>query len=266
MRFAISDGEMEYDTTGPRTGLPIIFVHGFPFSKALWAPQVEALKKEFYVITYDVRGHGDSNVGSGQYTVEHFVDDLIGLLDHLKISRAVMAGLSMGGYIILRAAERNPDRVRGLVLCDTRSEADNNEGKLRRATQARSVKIFGMKAFTEPFLKTVLAEKTFQRSPQVVELVRSIVGKTSPAAVIGTLIALAGRTDTTPSLYNIHVPVLLLVGQYDGLTPSSVAHAMKVKIPQSEMHIIPDAGHLSNLENPAEFNKHLLSFLKKIAS
>ncbi len=264
MRYATNDGEIDYDVAGPRTGIPVVFIHGFPFSKATWAPQVELLKKDFYVVTYDVRGHGASDTGSGQYTVEGFVDDLIGLLDHLKISRAVIVGLSMGGYIALRAVQRNPDRIRGLVLCDTKSEGDNNEGKLKRAVQVKSVRMFGMKMFTEPFLKTVFYEKTFQTSPGVVEMVRAIVQQTAPAAVMGTLIALAARTDTTASLYSINIPVLILVGQYDALTPPSAAHAMKVKIPGAHLHIISGAGHLSNLENPAEFNSHLSTFLKNI--
>jgi len=266
MQYAARDCKLEYDAAGTTAGLPVVFVHGFPFNKAMWGPQVEVLNKEFYVITYDVRGHGASDVGTGQYTVEQFVDDLIGLLDYLKITSAVIAGISMGGYIALRAAERNPDRVRGLILCDTRSESDNNDAKIRRAAQVRSVRMFGMRTFTEPFLKTVLAPETFRRSPEVVTLVRSMVENTSPTAVIGTLIALAARTDTTGFLHKIRVPVLLLVGENDALTPSSTVQEMHVKISHSETHIIAGAGHLSNLENPAEFNQHLLDFLKKIPS
>lgn len=265
MRFSTNEGEIDYDVVGPRTGTPVVLIHGFPFSKLTWGPQVAALRKTCYVVTYDVRGHGASDVGSGQYTVEGFVDDLIGLIDHLKIPRAVLVGLSMGGYIALRAAERNPDRIRGLVLCDTKSEGDNNEGKIKRAVQVKSVRMFGMKMFTEPFLRTVFYEQTFQTSPGIVQMVRSIVQQTPPAAVIGTLIALAARTDTTPSLYSINVPVLILAGQHDALTPPSAANAMKVKIPGAIMHIIPEAGHLSNLERAEEFNSNLITFLGTVS-
>jgi len=264
MRLNLLGTGINYDVDGTRTHPPVIFIHGFPFSKEMWKTQVEFLKKEYYVITYDVRGHGSSDVGDGQYTLEYFVDDLIGLLDHLKINKTAAVGLSMGGYITLRAAERNPERFRALVLCDTRSEADNNEGKIKRAAQAKSVKTEGMKKFSEAFVKTVFYSKTFENNPASVSSIRQIIENTSPLAVAGTLTALAARTDATSSLYNIKIPVLLLVGQHDTLTPPSASNAMRQKIPNSLMHIIPDAAHLSNVENPSEFNSKLLQFLKSI--
>lgn len=264
MRFTSEGFGIEYAIEGHRTGLPVVFIHGFPFSKEMWKPQIDALKKDHYLITYDVRGHGASDVGDGQYTVECFVDDLIGLLDHVKVSRAVVVGLSMGGYIALRAIERNPERFRALVLCDTRSEADGNEGKIKRAQQAKTVKSGGMKKFAETFLKAVFHEATFQTNPQAVEMIRDMIERSSPLAVAGTLTALAARTDTTSSLYNIKVPTLIVVGKHDMLTPPSASHAMKEKIPSAALHIIPGAAHLSNLENPEEFNARLEKFLKAI--
>jgi 3-oxoadipate enol-lactonase len=264
MRFTTHDTGIEYETDGPRTGIPVVFIHGFPFNKSMWKPQVEALKNNHYVITYDLRGHGASDAGDGQYTVEQFVDDFIGLLDHLKLSKVVAAGLSMGGYVALRAAERHPDRFRGLVLCDTRSEADGNDGKIKRANQVKAVKNEGLKKFAESFLKAAFYEKTFEENPQAVETIRTVIESSSPLAVSGTLIALAARTDTTSSLFTIKVPTLILVGQHDAITPPSASHAMKEKIPNSELHIIPKAGHLSNLENPEEFNLHLIQYLNKL--
>ena len=264
MKFKRDQISIEYEVEGPRTGIPVIFIHGFPFNKSMWKLQVDVLKKDYYVITYDVRGHGASDVGDGQYTVEYFVDDLIGLLDHIKISRAVVVGLSMGGYIALRAIERNPERIRGIALCDTRSEADNNEGKVKRANQALAVQTKGIKEFADGFVKAVFYEKTFETNPQAVEMILQMIERSDPKAVAGTLIALAARTDSTPALYRIAVPTLILVGQHDAITPPSAAHAMKEKIPNAELHLIPKAGHLSNLEQPEEFNQHLLNFLKRI--
>lgn len=263
MQTTIEGIRIEYDDLGPSSVLPVVFIHGFPFSKEMWKPQVEASKNDHRVITYDVRGHGASDVGDGQYTVEYFVDDLIGLLDHLKLSTVAAVGLSMGGYIALRAVERHPERFRNLVLCDTRSEADGGEAKIRRSQQANTAKTDGMKKFAEGFIKAVFYEKTFQANPQIVEMIRGIIEKTSPITVAGTLIALAARTDTTASLPSIKVPTLILVGQYDALTPPAASQAMKEKIPNAEMHIIPDAAHMSNLENPTEFNRHLINFLNK---
>ncbi len=264
MKASIQGTGIDYTIEGPRTGIPVIFIHGFPFDRNIWKPQTEVLKNRFYTISYDIRGFGASDLGDGQYTVELFVDDLIGLLDHLKIGRGVLVGLSMGGYIALRAAERNPERVRGLVLCDTRSEADSNEGKIRRADQARNLKQEGTKEFARTFVGGLFYEKTFAEKPEIVESIRTTIERTSPLSIAGTLIALAGRTDTTPALYNIRVPTLILVGRHDGLTPVSASTAMREKIPGAEMHIIPHAAHLSNLENPEEFNLHLLNFLNKL--
>jgi 3-oxoadipate enol-lactonase len=186
------------------------------------------------------------------------------LLDYLRIEKAVVVGLSMGGYIALRAIERNPERFKGLVLCDTRSEADTNEGKIKRATSIQSVKTDGVKKYAEGFVKAVFASQTFEKNPEAVKFIRQIIEKTSPTAIAGTLLALASRTDTTESLSKITVPTLILVGEHDALTPVSSARLMNEKIRRSELHVISNAAHLSNLENPEEFNKHLSGFLRRI--
>jgi 3-oxoadipate enol-lactonase len=264
VRF-LNDGiGMEYEVAGPRTGVPVVLIHGFPFNRHMWKPQVGELKQHHYVVTYDIRGFGESDAGDGQYSVEYFVDDLISLLDHLRIPRAVAAGLSMGGYIALRAIERHPDRFRGLILADTRSEPDTNEGKVKRAEQARSLKKEGMKKFADSFLPGVFDPETPNKRPEVVRMVRTMIESASPAAAAGTLIALAARTDTTPALYNINVPSLILVGRHDSITPPAAASAMKGKMREAELQIISGAGHLSNLENPEEFNRHILKFLNKL--
>src|SRR2546422_2762193 len=144
----------------------------------------------------------------GQYTIEYFVDDLIALLDHLKIPRAVAVGLSMGGYVVLRAVERRPDRFRALVLSDTRSEADNNEGKIRRAVQALAVKKDGMKKFADSFLGSVFYPGTMEKLPETVQLIRRIIESTSPVAAAGTLIPLPRRTHTTPAPFTMTIPRL----------------------------------------------------------
>lgn len=262
MRFEAAGAAIEFETAGPRDAVPVVFVHGFPFSRAMWKPQVDALKADHYTVAYDVRGHGASAVGDGQYTLELFVDDFVGLLDHLRLKTVVGVGLSMGGYILLRAIERHPGRFRGLVLADTRSEADGNEGRVKRARQAAAIRAGGLAAFADDFLKAVFAGTTLAGNPGVVASIRSVIEATSPLAVAGTLIALAGRTDSTASLYRIAVPTLVLVGREDSVTPPSAAQAIRDKIPGAEMHVIPAAGHLSNLENPGEFNARLAKFLK----
>jgi pimeloyl-ACP methyl ester carboxylesterase len=223
--------------------------------------QIELLKDRNRVIAYDIRGHGKSGVGDGQYMLEFFVDDLIGLLDHLKVPKAQLCGLSMGGYIALRTIERNPERVSSLILCDTGPQADSNEAKLRRAVSIRSVKTDGVNAFAETFLKAVFAPGSFQSKPGEVEMIRRIIQSNSEIGICGTLLALAGRTDTTEALSRINVPTLILVGELDKVAPPNLSVLMHDKIRNSELYVLPNAAHLSNLENPAEFDKQLTNFL-----
>ncbi len=252
---------MHIEENGPAAALPVVFIHGFPFNSTMWKPQVEALKKTYRTIVYDVRGHGRSDAGDGQYTIELFADDLTTILDERRIGKAVVVGLSMGGYIALRFAERSPERLKGLVLCDTRSDADSNEAKIRRAAQMRAVKEHGTRAFAEEFVKAVLAPETFRDKPDIVKSVEGMIEHNPVAGIAGTLLALASRTDTTQSLPKLNVPVLIAVGEADAATPPGLAFAMHERIPGSEVVVIPHAGHLSTLENPDVFNPALKKFL-----
>lgn len=262
LKIEINNNELFYEEHGSPTGKTIVFIHGFPFNHEMWRAQIELLKGHYRVIAYDVRGHGQSAVGDGQYMVEFFVDDLISLLDHLKVERAILCGLSMGGYITLRAVERSPERFQAMVLCDTSSEADTNEAKLRRAATVQAVKRDGVKTFAETFVKSVFASETFDKKPDVVQFIKRIIESTSPTAISGTLLALAARSETTSSLPKMKIPALIMVGEQDKLTPPSISEMMHGKLPTSELHVIPKAAHLSNLENPDEFDRHLLRFLE----
>ena len=248
--------------TGQPNAPTVVFIHGFPFNHTMWQEQVALCEPSFRTITYDQRGHGLSGTGNGQYIFEFFVDDLMGLMDHLKIETAVLCGLSMGGYVALRAAERHPERVRGLVLCDTRSEGDSDAAKLKRAADLRLIQEQGLELFAEKFTKNVLAPSTL-KDVALVDRVRRMILSNPTVGVQGSLIALATRTDTTPSLSRIQVPALILVGEKDPITPPSAASAMHERIPSSELAVIPNAGHLSNLENPGEFNRCLQNFLAR---
>ena len=265
MHTTINGATIHYIEAGSPTGLPVVFVHGFPFSHEMWRDQVNATANNFRAIAYDVRGHGLSDVGDGQYTIEAHVDDLIGLLDHLRITAAVLVGLSMGGYITLRALERNPGRVRAAVLCDTRSEADTNDAKVGRFTSIAGIKKNGSAQFVEGFLNRLFAPESFSKRPDAVAFIRTIMERTPPLSLTGTLLALAARTDTTTSLAKISVPVLILVGEHDPITPPSASESMHRAIPGSEMHVVAGAAHMSNLENPAFFNETLLAFLKRLS-
>jgi 3-oxoadipate enol-lactonase len=264
MNASINGIDSYFIDAGNPTAQPVVLIHGFPFSHEMWNQQIELLKKDYRVIAYDVRGHGRSGVADGQYTIEFFVDDLIGLMDHLKIEKAVICGLSMGGYVALRAVERNPERLQALILCDTQSIADSNEGKLKRAASIRSIRTNGVNAFAEGFVKAVFAPASLSTKLDKVEMITKIIQSNSSLGICGTLLALAARTDTTASLTGINVPTLILVGEHDALTPPRASQEMNEKIPNSEFHIIANAAHMSNLENPEAFDGHLRNFLANL--
>lgn len=252
--------------SGSSQGLAVIFIHAFPLNHRMWEPQFRVLPSNCYGVTYDVRGHGRSEAGDGQYTIEFFVDDLIAILDDLKINQAVLCGLSLGGYIALRATERYPDRVLGLVLCDTKSDADQNEAKIKRAASIFTVKTSGVDAFASRFIESVLTEATLKNKPDITNFVLQMIQENSVLGISGTLLALAARTETTSALHKITVPVLIMVGEQDKITPPSVSEAMFKALPNAQIFTVPHAAHLSNLENPNFFNEKLLSFLKQFSS
>jgi 3-oxoadipate enol-lactonase len=267
MLAAVNGTNLYFNDIGKSESLPIVLIHGFPFSSEMWKGQMQVLqdiKKNLRVITHDLRGHGQSDVGDGQYSIELLVDDLIALLDYLKITKTILCGFSMGGYIALRAIERNPDRFNALILCDTMSAADSDEAKIRRANSIKLVKKEGVGRFAEGFLKAVFAPKTFDIHPSIIDETRRMVLSNSPLGICGALLAMAGRTDTTEALSKINVPTLILVGEHDAVTPPSAAKNMHDRIPNSKLHLIENAGHMSNLENPVMFNKHLTNFLDGI--
>ncbi|MBI4424289.1 MAG: alpha/beta fold hydrolase [Elusimicrobia bacterium] len=251
--------ELGYEDRGG-SGVPLVLIHAFPLDRRMWEPQAP-LAARARLIAYDVRGFGESPGGDGQYPFELLVDDLLGLLDHLKLPSAILCGLSMGGYLALRAAERAPERVRGLILADTKSEADGDEAKLKRAAALLAIKRGGLAPFADGFLKGALSPKTLAERPQVAERVRGLILDNAPSGVCAALLAMAARTDTTAALARLSLPALVLVGEHDALTPPDAARALSAALKGSRLELLPAAGHLSNLENPAAFNAAVSRFL-----
>ncbi|MGA9119899.1 MAG: alpha/beta fold hydrolase [Bacteroidota bacterium] len=264
MHIVVNGANLLVDQSGNAAGMPVVFIHGFPFSHAMWDAQVQAAGRFFRTVAYDIRGHGMSDVGDGQYTIEGHVDDLFALLTALDIDRPVIVGLSMGGYIALRALERDQTRFCAAVLCDTRSEADSNEAKLKRFAAAGEVKRSGSEAFAKEFTGVVFAPGAEDRIPEAVQKIRSIIAHTPPLSIAGTQLALASRTDTTAALPSFNLPVLILVGEHDRTTPVTAAEAMHAQIPGSQLFVVPRAAHMSNLENPEFFNARLMRFLEEV--
>ena len=240
---------------------PIIFVHGFPFDHFMWDEQVKALGGDYYCIRYDIRGLGSSPAGDGQFTMEMFVDDLEIIIEELKLDRPIICGLSMGGYISLRAIERMQEKFSALILCDTKSAADDNEGKLKRAGAIKQINSGGFESFIDAFVLNCFGEQFVKGKKNEYDTVVKRSKKNSPLGVKGCLLAMACRTDTTSYLSKIKIPTLVVCGSEDKLTPPSVMKLMADQIPNSKFITVEGAGHMIPIENPQLVNKSIKDFL-----
>jgi 3-oxoadipate enol-lactonase len=246
---------------GAPAGLPLVFINAFPLTHSMWQAQWEDLPSRVRAIGYDTRGFGKSPLGEGPSTMETFVEDLRGLLDEKQIETAVLCGLSMGGYTALRFVEKYPERVRALVLCNTRSQADNEAAKLKRQENIRLVQTEGALAFAKRFVPAAISEETRKQKPELETFLTEMIAAQDPRAIVGALQAMLSRTDTTAALVAIRAPTLVLHGEKDALIPVEEGKAMAMRISGAHFEAIPGAGHLSNLEAPQTFNNELNSFL-----
>src|SRR5690606_10040493 len=239
----------------------IIFIHGFPFNKNTWIPQLQDLPPSIQGIAVDVRGHGNTTSGHGFFSIDVFANDLLIFIKTLGLEKVVVCGVSMGGYIALRAFEINADLFSGLVLSDTHSFADTDEGKIKRFASIESVLKHGKRSFSIGFVPKVFSEKSIQQKPNAVKLVKSSIRRNTESNICATLLALAARTDTTKTLKKIKIPVLMIRGEEDTIVSNEQVKAMELLIPDVRYVEVPDCGHLPNLENPTRFNGEIRNFL-----
>ena len=247
--------------SGNRT---VVFIHGFIFDSSLWMRQIPALQDEYTIIVPDLRGFGDSTECDGMVTLESYVDDVITLIRELKLEKPVISGLSMGGYVALRLAEREPDLAQALVLFDTRATADTNEAKLKRAGGVRVIKSGGLKFYTTALMESVFFDDFKINEP---EEFRGFIDRGStikPEGPVGALLAMMGRTDTTSFLETTALPVLAICGEHDTLTPPAEMASMMKNVKNGELHIIRGAGHAAPFENPEACNAVLKDFLSRV--
>ncbi len=241
---------------------PIIFIHGFPFNKSMWKDQVTLLSADHRVVAYDVRGHGGSQAGVEEFTVDRFADDLFLLMDALSIDQAVVCGLSMGGYIVLNALSKQRERIAGLILADTQCAADTEEGKDKRRKTIAFIRKNGLKDYAEESMKNLFAPQSFTDKKEQVAFVKNMILHTDAETICKTLEALATRSETCSTLDRITIPAQVLVGAEDKVTPLAAAQKMHGLITGSQLHVIDGAGHMSNLENLTAFTEHIKAFLK----
>jgi 3-oxoadipate enol-lactonase len=248
---------IHYEVEG--SGPWVVLSHSLACSGRMWDEQVEALKTRYTVLRFDTRGHGASDAPAGAYTLEQMADDLHGLLAAAGGQRPHFVGLSMGGMIGMSYALAHPGAFRSLVLCDTTSRIPP-EAQPVWADRIATAQQTGMEPLVEPTLKRWFTEPFLAQRGPVIDRVAQMIRSTPPVGYAGCCQAIA-RLDLTDRLRAIHCPVQVIVGEQDVGTPVAMSRAIHAAIPGSELVILPQASHLSNLEQPAAFNAALLDFL-----
>jgi pimeloyl-ACP methyl ester carboxylesterase len=254
----VNDTEIAFDDIG--SGLPLVFLHAFPLNRTMWEPQVGALVAEARCIPIDFRGFGDS-AASPPYTMDRYADDVVAVLDALSIERAVVVGLSMGGYVAFALWRRHPSRIRGLVLADTRAAADSPNGLEQRRETIRIAETQGTTAIANTQIAGLVGKSTRDKRPDIYDAMHRMIAQGTVEGVVGGTQAMMTRPDSTPTLATIDVPTLIVVGEEDAITPRRDGETLHKGIAGSRLEVLRKAGHLSNVERPAAFNTVVSEFL-----
>lgn len=241
---------------------PLLFIHAFPLNSGMWDEQVKEFSEDYRVILYDVRGLGASRQSNNQFMMEHYADDLISIIEGLKIDRINAVGLSMGGYIIQRAFIKRKDLIKTIVLADTRIDNDSNEGLIGRASSISKILDGKRDVFIDGFIVNLINKDNYKNT-ELVSNIKSLISVNTNEGIAGAMLALATRTNNSNKFSDADIPVLVLVGRDDVLTPLVCAQKINDSFKNSEMAVIENSGHLSNLENPKSFNNYLRIFLEK---
>lgn len=269
----------EYQMVGPcfstnicGKGQPLVLIHGFPFDHTMWQAQIDALSPICQVIAPDLRGFGRSPFAdTAEYYAAEGVDmkdysaDLAAALESSEINEPViLCGFSMGGYILWQFARQYPERVKALVLCDTRADADSTEASAGRLEMAESVIGTGTEPVVEAMLPKLLAADTVANRPELVEKVASMIRQASPEAIAAAQRGMARRPDMQSELASFNWPALVLAGAEDVISPPAEMRAIAASLPQGKYCEIAAAGHMSPLENPDAFNQALIEFIASL--
>lgn len=248
-------------------GTPLLFIHSFPLSSRIWDKQVKHFRNKHRVITYDIRGLGESRTEDNVYTMEKLVNDLFHILNHLKIQKVNAVGLSMGGYILLRAVLKDMERFESIILINTKTDKDEDEIILKRSSAVIKIKSGGREAY----LNKLMPYLTNSNSNGIDSIVKEIIGYNSDEGICGNLLALSTRTSTTGSINEIKIPLLLISGSEDLINPAEEMNKLFNEVKKNRLkktltvsYNIQNSGHLCNLEKPEEFNNILEWFLNSI--
>ncbi len=258
-------GQIDLQVVERGAGMPVVLVHGFPLDHSMWDAQIEALSRHWRVIAVDLRGFGGSQVTPGTVTMEQMADDLAELLGALQVEEpVVMVGLSMGGYVAFQFRRRHANRLRALVLCDTRAIADTPEGAQGRHQLAEQTMAEGTAPIAEAMLPKLFGPQALESNREPVEATRRVILANPPAGVAAALRGMAARPDVTADLPRISLPVLVIVGQDDAISTVDEMRGIAQQIPGCEFVVIPRSGHMTPLENPVAFNEAIEQFLSRV--
>jgi 3-oxoadipate enol-lactonase len=265
MKAFINNAHLAYSDHG--AGLPVIFLHAFPLDRGMWEGNIVELLREgrYRLISLDWRGFGESDIPNEISTMELLADDVAGLMNHLGIERAVLCGLSMGGYVAFAFLRKYPQRIAGLILADTKPAADTPEARANRESVAQLAEVQGPGAIADLQVPRLLSDYTRRHHLDVEMRVRQMIETATPRGIAAASRGMALRTDSTDLLASIACPTLVIVGEQDVVTPPAVARDYAARIAGAQMLVIEQAGHLSNLEQPEVFVRAVSGFLGSIS-
>jgi pimeloyl-ACP methyl ester carboxylesterase len=264
--LTIGDTPFAVHTRG--SGIPLLLLHAFPLDHGMWEAQ-EPLAESVRIIAPDQRGFGGTPDEPPIASIAAMADDAVAVLDALHVAEpAFVCGVSMGGYVAQHVAARHPERVRGLILCDTKLDADTPQARAGRAGLAAKVGRRGAGLLADTMLGTLLAQSDEARSQPrraaIEELLRQTIARQTAATIQAALFAMGDRPDMTDTIGGLAIPTLLVVGEEDTFTPPAIMERMESILPDARLLIVPRAGHLVPLEAPEVFNAAVLEFLHAV--
>lgn len=244
MKATVNGIQIAYERRG--RGTPLLLVHGFPLDHSIWEPVVPLLETDFDLILPDLRGFGASEAPSAEAAMDDFAADLAGLLDHLGVEKAAVAGHSMGGYVTLALARAWPERLTGLGLVASQALADSPERQAGRYEEAERILAQGVTGVAEAMPGKLAAAPALQGA------LRELILRQQPAGLAAALRAMAGRSDSTALLAEFEGPVVIVHGQADALIPVERAREARDLAKRGALVEIEAAGHLPMMEAPVE--------------
>lgn len=262
MQLTSGDAKIFYKVEGQ--GAPLVLLHPFPANHKFWQPVAALLAARYRLVMPDLRGHGASQAGDVPATMEKHAADVLRVCEAVGIERAIFAGVSIGGYVLFEFWRRHHERVQALILCDTRAQADNDEGRANRLKSAEQVLKEGKDRFLDEMIAKLLGATTRSRRPDLVAAARKMLGEMTPQGITAVQRGMAERPDSIPTLKTINVPTVIVVGEEDTLTPPADSELMHKQIAGSRLEVVPQAGHYAPFERYEDVVGILRRFMDRL--